>query len=85
MTADRGAEAGADEARLDRRLDRLEQIVERLDSPDLELEDALQLFEEGIRHLRAAREVIRTSETRIERLLENEAGEGVLEPMDDAP
>lgn len=67
--------------RLDVRLERLEQIVERLDSTDIELEDALRLFEEGIRHLRSAQEVIRGSELRIEELLDDEEGGAAARPI----
>lgn len=70
------------EERLDRRLDRLEEIVEALDRPDLELEDAMRLFEEGVAHLRRARELLRVTELRVERLLEDGAGGAVTEPVD---
>ena len=70
--------------RLDRRLDRLEEIVDALDRPDLELEDAMRLFEEGVAHLRVARELLRVTELRVERLLEDGEGGAVTEPVDDA-
>ena len=76
------AEAG--EERLDRRLDRLEEIVDALDRPDLELEDAMRLFEEGVAHLRVARELLRVTELRVDRLLEDGHGGAVTEPVDDA-
>lgn len=60
--------------RLDERLTRLEEIVHRLERPDLELEDALALFEEGVAHMRAARELIRTTELRVEQLLDDADG-----------
>lgn len=68
------------EMRLEVRLSRLEAIVSALEREDLELEEALELFEEGIGHLRAAREVLERAELRIERLLEGPDGP-VLEPM----
>src|SRR5207249_2985761 len=37
-------------------LERLEQIVRRLEAPELDLDEALKLFEEGVERLRAARE-----------------------------
>lgn len=64
-TADLGLEA---------RLQRLDQIVAALEREDLELDDALKLFEEGIAHLRAAQDVLNTAELRVERLIENAAG-----------
>lgn len=66
---------------LETRLSRLETIVSALEREDLELEEALGLFEEGIVHLRKAQETIRSGELRIERLLEGEDGEPVLEAM----
>ena len=69
--------------RLDRRLDRLEEIVEALDRPDVELEDAMRLFEEGVAHLRAARELLRTAELQVERLLDDGAGGARTERLDD--
>jgi exodeoxyribonuclease VII small subunit len=55
---------------LEQRLDRLDEIVRTLERDDLELEKALQLFEEGVAHLRHAQELLATAELRIERLLE---------------
>src|SRR5437879_3178160 len=37
-------------------LERLEQIVRKLESQDLDLDEALKLFEEGVERLRAVRE-----------------------------
>lgn len=59
---------------LEARLERLDQIVAALEREDLELDDALQLFEEGITHLRAAQDVLATAELRIERLIEKASG-----------
>lgn len=64
----------ANELGLEARLQRLDQIVSALEREDLELDDALKLFEEGIGHLRAAQGVLNTAELRIERLIENAAG-----------
>jgi exodeoxyribonuclease VII small subunit len=66
--------SGADEPGLEARLQRLDQIVTALEREDLELDDALKLFEEGIAHLRAAQEVLNTAELRIEQLIESAAG-----------
>lgn len=58
---------------LDRRLDRLEQVVRELEREDQDLEQALRLFEEGVEHVRAARAALAKSELTIERLV-SEAG-----------
>ena len=55
---------------LEQRLDRLDDIVRSLEREDLELEQALKLFEEGIAHLRHAQELLTDADLRIERLVE---------------
>jgi exodeoxyribonuclease VII small subunit len=54
---------------LEGRLQRLDQIVAALEREDLELDDALKLFEEGIGHLRSAQAVLNTAELQIEKLI----------------
>ncbi|MEX0892752.1 MAG: exodeoxyribonuclease VII small subunit [Gemmatimonadota bacterium] len=56
--------------RLEPRLRRLDEIVAGLEREDLELEDALALFEEGVGHIRAAREVLERATQRVDQLLE---------------
>jgi exodeoxyribonuclease VII small subunit len=55
---------------LEERLDRLDQIVHALEREDLELEQAMKLFEEGIGHLRHTQDLLNQAELRIERLIE---------------
>jgi exodeoxyribonuclease VII small subunit len=57
------------ELSLEARLQRLDQIVAALEREDLELDDALKLFEEGIAHLRSAQAVLNTAELQIEKLI----------------
>jgi exodeoxyribonuclease VII small subunit len=64
---------------LEARLVRLELIVAALEREDLELEEALQLFEEGVGHIRATREILAASELRIEHLLEDGSGDSLIE------
>jgi exodeoxyribonuclease VII small subunit len=66
---------------LEQRLRRLEEISQALESDDVELEDALALFAEGVENVRGAREILATAELRIERLIEDARGEPVLEPL----
>ena len=56
---------------LEQRLDRLDEIVQSLERDELELEQAMKLFEEGVTHLRNAQELLNNAELRIERLLES--------------
>ncbi len=53
---------------LEQALDRLEQITRSLEAGDIELNESLALYEEGIRLVRLAEEAIRLAEMRIERL-----------------
>jgi exodeoxyribonuclease VII small subunit len=66
-------------------LDRLTEIVERIESDALELDEALALFEEGVRLLRFADTVLEGAETRISQLLEDTGGGVRLEPMPEEP
>jgi exodeoxyribonuclease VII small subunit len=69
------------EPTLGARIHRLQRIVADLEREDIELEDALQLFEEGVAHLRAADALVSRTELRVDKLLE-ESGRALLEPAD---
>lgn len=68
---------------LEKRIARIEEIAAALEGDRLELEDALRLFEEGVLHLRAAEALLRDSELRIERLLEQADGSLAVEPLEE--
>jgi exodeoxyribonuclease VII small subunit len=70
------------ELTLGARIHRLQRIVADLDREDIELEDALKLFEEGVAHLRAAGALVEQTELQIERLLD-ENGKTRLQRVDD--
>ena len=55
-------------------LARLEEIVRRLESDDVELDAALALFEEGVSRLRAARERLLAAELQVQAVLEEAGG-----------
>ena len=65
---------------LESALQRLEAIVTRLERDDLELDEALRLFEEGVTHLRTAQQILTKAELEIERLIE-EKGKVIQERM----
>jgi exodeoxyribonuclease VII small subunit len=67
---------------LEERMARLEAIVRALEGDGLELEQALALFEEGITHVRASDTLLRESQLRIERLLEDGQGGLVVQAID---
>lgn len=64
---------------LEARLEKLESIVDRLERDELELQEALDLFEEGIGHVRAAYRVIEESRLRVEKLVVEMDGSVSLE------
>jgi exodeoxyribonuclease VII small subunit len=57
-------------------LQRLDEIVSRLESSELTLADALTLFEEGITHLRTASEALAVADASVKLLCER--ADGVL-------
>ena len=68
------------EANFEGALERLAEIVERLDGDGLELDESLALFEEGVRLLRGAEATLDGAEERIRLLVEE--GDGFrLEPV----
>jgi len=58
----------------EQRLARLEQIAASLENSDLELAQALALFEEGVEQLRAAADELAQAETRVQTLVERADG-----------
>ncbi len=63
-------------------LDRLEEIVRRLEAQELDLDEALKLFEEGIERLREARERLTTAEAQVKQVLSDKAGNFRVEDFD---
>ena len=64
-------------------LKRLEEIVRMLERDDVDLDRALGLFEEGVRHLKSARERLNEAEARVARVVEDAAGVLSLTDLDD--
>jgi exodeoxyribonuclease VII small subunit len=59
------------DATLEERLRRLEEILARMESDEATLEEALRLFEEGVGHVREAEKVLSEAELRVEELLDD--------------
>jgi exodeoxyribonuclease VII small subunit len=55
-------------------LRRLEEIVRRLEADEVDLDQALALFEEGVARLRSARDRLSDAEAQVARVLENADG-----------
>jgi exodeoxyribonuclease VII small subunit len=63
----------------------VEEIVERLGSGDVELEEALALFERGVARLRAAAQLLDGARGRVEELIESAAGELAFRELEATP
>ena len=63
-------------------LNRLEEIVRKLEAEDVELDAALALFEEGVARLRSAREHLEAAEVKVQTVLEEAGGELRLSDLD---
>jgi len=61
----------------------LEEIVAKLESGDLPLEESLQLFEEGVRLSRTCRERVTQAERRIEVLMRDNNGDLTTRDLED--
>ncbi len=64
-------------------LARLEEIVRRLEGEELDLDDALRLFEDGVERLRRAREQLAVAEARVRQVLADRGGALRLDAIDD--
>jgi exodeoxyribonuclease VII small subunit len=62
--------------------DELEQIVKRLESEELPLDESLQLFEKGIRLSRFCNQKLEEVEKKIELILADSKGQPVTEPFE---
>ena len=63
---------------LEGRIRRLEAILTSLESDELELEKSLELFEEGVRHIREAEKTLSEATLRVEEVL-SQGGERPLD------
>jgi len=62
----------ADAPSFAQQLERLEEIVRRLEAQELDLDESLKLFEEGVERLRAMRERLSATESTVKRMLRRE-------------
>ena len=57
--------------------------MRRLDAQDLDLDEALKLFEEGVERLRVARDRLATAEAKVKQVLADRAGSLRVEDLND--
>ncbi|MEP6809362.1 MAG: exodeoxyribonuclease VII small subunit [Chthoniobacterales bacterium] len=65
-------------------LDRLEAIVEEMDSGKMHLEALLVRYEEGMKLVKTCQERLARAEQRVEIITRNHAGKPVVQPFDPA-
>jgi exodeoxyribonuclease VII small subunit len=75
------AEDSNDE-RFENQLEKLEDIVARLEDEGVGLEEALDLFENGMELVKTCRARLEKVEQRVAKLLETDSGEPDTEPLD---
>ena len=63
-------------------LARLEEVVRRLEGPQLSLDEAMKLFEEGVELSRECQKQLEEAEGRVEILLKKSDGKLVAEPFE---
>lgn len=63
-------------------LKQLEDLVERLESGEVSLEESLQDFERGVALVRTLRERLDQAQQRVDKIVEQEGGETAAESMD---
>ncbi len=71
------------EKKFEAALSRLEEIVEQLEKGELPLEQALKLFEEGIKLSRVCNKRLEEAERRVEILLKDKAGNVTAQPFEE--
>ncbi len=71
------------EAKFEDQLKRLEDIVGRMESGDLNLDEALKLYEEGIKLSQGCTKRLEEAQKRIEVLLRSSSGEAKAVPADE--
>ncbi|OLE84964.1 MAG: exodeoxyribonuclease VII small subunit [Acidobacteria bacterium 13_1_20CM_2_60_10] len=69
-------------AEFERSLARLEEVVRRLESPQLSLDEAMKLFEEGVALSRECQKQLEEAEGRVEILLKKADGKMTAEPFE---
>ncbi len=69
-------------ADFERSLARLEEVVRKLESADLSLDEAMKLFEEGVQLSRECQKQLEEAEGRVEILLKKADGKLAAEPFE---
>ena len=73
------------EKKFEEALGALEEVVERLESGDLSLEESLAAFEDGVRLVKYCNQKLTEVEKRIELLIKDKEGRLQVQPLTEAP
>ena len=76
------ARAAATELNFETAMDRLEKIVEQMESGELPLEDLIVRYEEGMNLVKVCQERLVSAEQKIEIIARNNAGKPVVKEFD---
>ena len=68
------------EPSFEQNLEKLQSIVEKIESGELGLEDMIKQYEDGIKLIKACREILDTAELKINKLLEDSDETESFEP-----
>lgn len=68
-------EDGAQVPSFEQNLDRLEEIVRRLEEGNLALDDSLRLYEEGVEAFRACQKMLQAATLKVRKLVQTAEGE----------
>ena len=74
--------AGPPELNFEAAMDRLEAIVEQMESGKMQLEELIVRYEEGMKLVKTCQERLASAEQRIEIITRNHAGKPVVQPFD---
>lgn len=76
--------AAAPQANFEQAMSRLEEIVEKMESGDLALEELIVRYEEGMQLVKVCQERLASAEERIEMITRNSAGKPVVKEFEAA-
>ena len=73
---------GAKRVDFERSLARLEEVVKKLESPQLSLDEAMKLFEEGVELSQECQKQLENAESKVEILLKRADGKLAAQPFE---
>jgi len=80
-SAEAGGEGGEGEAlSFEQAIEQLEQLIEKIESGEVGLEQAIEHYEQGTHLIKRCRSILDSAEKRIAELTESETGELTVEP-----